>query len=110
MSILDMIDAAIARAEDDFERFSPTSEQVTFAQEYLAETGLDTVMVAVNFPGKEYGIWLNGQVREAVMDGSRPAIWTDRDSALYAMEHGVAGNAIFRVYADGHSHCVMELM
>jgi hypothetical protein len=88
--------------------FQPTDEQISYAVEYLAESGLSSLIVAVDFPGKVRGIWEEGQGREAVMDGGAPAIWVDRDSALAAFETGKIGNALFRVHADGHTHLVDE--
>ncbi len=75
----------------------PTADQILFAMEYMQDSGLSSVMVAVVFPN-----------REAVMDGDDPAIWTDRHSALDALNDGFAGNAVFRVYSDGHTHCIGE--
>lgn len=96
---------------NDFnERFRPTAEQVEFASKYASEAGLDFVFVAVNFPGKEYGIWLDGQKREPVMDGDQPVIWTDRSVAMTALNTGGYGNAIFRVYDDGVVGAVIELI
>lgn len=93
----------------DFEtRFRPTADQILFAMDYLAESGLSSVMVSVNFPGKQSGIWEEGQVVEPVMDRGEPMIWTDRDSALFALDTGSFGNALFRVYANGHCHLVDE--
>lgn len=95
----------------DFEeRFAPTSEQIKFASEYAIEAGLSSVFVAVNFPGKEYGIWLDGQVREPVMDGTLPAIWTDRDSAMAALDSQKYGNTMFRIYADGEIGAAIEYL
>jgi hypothetical protein len=77
--------------------FQPTSEQVEYAKEYLAESGLGSLIVAVS------------QTHEAIKDGGLPAIWVDRDSALFAFETGSAGSALFRVYADGHVHLVDQM-
>ena len=101
----------MTNAVSDFETgFRPTADQIIFAMEYMAESGQMSVIVAVNFPGKTRGVWEKGQTREAVMDGDQPVIWTDRDSAFYAFEHGKGkyGNALFRVYSDGHTHCMDE--
>lgn len=77
-------------------KLTVTEEQISYAMEYLAESGLSSLIVAVNTFG------------EAIMDGGLPAIWVDRDSALYALETGLAGDALFRVYVDGHTHLVDE--
>lgn len=88
--------------------FCPTDEQIVFAREHAVELGFGSVLVAVNFPGKQRGIWTEGQTREAVMDGDSPVIWVDRNSALEAFETGNYGNAMFRVYRDGCAHLVDE--
>lgn len=86
--------------------FRPTEQQVTDATEYLKDVGLDSIIVAVCFPGMQHGEWKEGLVGLAVMDGSYPAIWIDRDSAMYDLTSGNAGNALFRVYKDGCFHLV----
>lgn len=88
--------------------FCPTDEQIAFACEYLAETGLESLLVAVNFPGKQRGVWTEGQTRETVLDGIFPAMWVDRESAFHAFDTGNYGNAMFRVYRDGNAHLVSE--
>jgi hypothetical protein len=94
----------------DFETsFRPTDEQIASASEFIAETGVASVLVAVCFPGKQRGIWVEGMIGLAVMDGpSRFAMWTDRGSAMTDFDSGRFGNAIFRVYPDGHTHLVDE--
>jgi hypothetical protein len=105
---MDMIDFETLAAEQE-KKFRPTDEQVEYVKEYLAESGLGSLLVAVDFPGKLRGLWFEDQERHAIMDGGLPAIWVDRDSAMDAFDKGLAGNAIFRVYADGHVHLVDEV-
>lgn len=81
--------------------FRPTDQQIVDAKDYLADTGLDSLIVAVCFPGKKSGEWREGLVGLAIMDGGLLAIWIDRESALYALDKGTAGHALFRVYKDG---------
>lgn len=105
-------DLAQMNTQADFKaNFRPTNEQIEYAKEYLAESGLGSLIVAVIFPGKQRGIWTEGQTRKAVMDQSLPAIWVDRDSALHAFDTLVINygtTAMFRVYTDGHVHLVNE--
>ena len=75
----------------------PTSDQVEFAKEYLAEAGLNSGFVAVDSSGG------------AVMDGVFSAIWVDKDSALAAFSTRVYGTVMFRIYVDGHFHVIDEL-
>ena len=106
------VDLARMNTQADFEvNFCPTDEQTEYAKEYLAESGLDSLIIAVTFPGKQRGIWTEGQTRKAVMDQSLPAIWVDRDSALHAFDTLIINygtTAMFRVYKDGHVHLVDE--
>lgn len=89
--------------------FRPTEEQVADAVEYLVDVGLHSLIVAVLFPGKQHGVWKEGQVGLAVMDCGYLAIWLDRESALCALDTGKYGNAMFRVYKDGCFHLVEEV-
>lgn len=100
-----------ATAVDLEANFRPTDEQIDYAREYLAESGIDSMIVAVFFPGKQRGIWTEGQTHKAIMDESLPAIWVDRDSALDAFDTLITSYgtvAMFRVYTDGHLHLVDE--
>jgi len=96
-------------AQTDFDAsFCPTPEQVEYAAKYASDFKLDSVFVPVNFPGKQRGVWTEGQPREVVMEGNYFALWVDRNNALDAFDLGRYGNALFRVYANGHVHLVDE--
>lgn len=88
--------------------FCATPQQVDYAQKYMRESGLGFVFVAVNYPGKQRGVWTEGQLCQTVMDGQHPALWTDRKSGLAALKAGQAGSALFRVEADGEYSLVAE--
>lgn len=88
--------------------FRPTNQQLKYAQEYMAEAGLTVVFVTANYPGKQRGVWVEGQTCETVMDGAFPALWTDRRSALKSFDTGNYGNALFRVFVDGQYSLVDE--
>ena len=96
---------------DEQANFGPTPEQLTYAAKYATDHKLnDGVFVLVNFPGKQRGIWTYGQAREAVMCGSQFSLWVERQNALDVLDLGNCGNAVFRVYPDGHFHLVDEAM
>ena len=97
----------------DYEaNFRPTDEQIEYATKWAKDRELDSVFVAVDFPGKVAGQWEKGQNRAPVRTMSLgvmvPRVWTSRQGALYAMENGSAGNAVFRVYSDGEVALVDE--
>ena len=95
---------------DEQANFGPTPEQLAYAVKYATGHKLDSVFVLVNFPGKQRGIWEYGQTREAVMCGSAFSLWVERQNALDVLDIGNCGNAVFRVYQDGHFHLVDEAM
>lgn len=86
----------------DFERFAPSEDQVRFATWYCQEYKLERVFVGVNFPGKRYGVWMFGQVANAIMDPdpqmNQFMVWEDRSTVLDELK---PGDAAFVVYADG---------
>ncbi|HEY6019057.1 MAG TPA: hypothetical protein VIY48_03930 [Candidatus Paceibacterota bacterium] len=95
--------------QSDFEAgFRPTDEQVSYATKYAQDYKFDRVFVPVNFPGKQRGLWNEGQTREAVMEGPFFAIWVGRDHALDSLVSGRYGNAVFSVWADGRVTLVDE--
>lgn len=98
-----------ASVDDDFEaNFRPTPDQILWVRWYAKKTHIESVFVAVNFPGKQRGIWNKGQAREAVLNANSPVFWTNRDKALEDLDTGQVGNAIFRVWADGRFGLVDE--
>lgn len=90
----------------DFDmNFGPSPKQIAFALEYTKNFQLDSVFVPVNFPGKQRGVWVEGQARTAIPKDADPVIWVQRERALQALTVGQYGdfkfNALFRVWADG---------
>ena len=106
----DLLNEQVTTAEEFESGFRPTDEQISFAKWYTRSKTLEAVFVAVNFPGKTAGQWEQGQTREAVLETvtSNPVFWINRSDALDALDTGKVGNAIFRVWADGHSNLVDE--
>lgn len=101
-----------AEIDADFQaNFGPLPDQLAYATKYATDHKLnDGVFVLVNFPGKQRGVWEYGQTREAVMCGSAYSLWVERQNALDVLDLGNCGNAVFRVYPDGHFHLVDEAM
>lgn len=91
------------------DNFRPTEGQIEEARTLCLELGADSVFVPVNFPGKQRGLWLDGQTREEVRDDHGCLVfWTTREAALHVLASGKRGNAVFRVWADRHVNLVDE--
>lgn len=104
-------DETLESAVDSLYRFAPTFDQLIYAAKYARDFGLDSVFVAVEFPGKERGVWTSSQERKPVYDEANTkvfALWVERDNALADLDLGHAGNAVFRVYNDLNFNLVDE--
>ena len=90
--------------------FRPTNVQIVYACEYMEESRTWLADRCGGFP------WQDAWDLEKMVRGARllwmagaPAVWVrSRVVTLAALEAGNAGNALFRVYSDGHIHLVDE--
>ena len=90
------------------ENFRPTEAQIEAAVKFTKRYGIECVFMPVNFPGKQRGVWVDGQAREEVRDEEGLVFRITRDAGLFALLSGESGNALFRVWEDGHVNLVDE--
>lgn len=96
-----MITETIADFKNETTTFRPTNCQIEESCEYLKDTGLSSIIVAVSFPGMQSGEWKEGLVGLTVMEGSFMAVWIDNESAEEWLNKSPAGTVLFRIWDDG---------